>query len=102
MQKRHGPWFFLGLGGLLLLGAALASCAPDTSAPTLDLATRPTEVSLPQSGQPDTAAQPVSELVVDATATYEPFVDVACLDCHRSEGQLKALAVEEVQAESLS
>jgi hypothetical protein len=83
---------------LFALGLAMASCAPDTSAPTLV----PREASAT-----DEAAMPTAvAIVVDAgtpIATVEPFTDTACLECHNNQERLTELAVEEEnEAESLS
>jgi hypothetical protein len=97
MKIHQRLFLLLSIAGLLLTGAALASCAPDTSAPerqdVVALAATADETS-------DTAAS--DTLTTDAeTATVE-FTDQACLDCHASQERVQELAVEEEQAESLS
>jgi hypothetical protein len=96
MNKRHGLWLLLILGTLLLVGAALTSCAPDTSAPE-----RQVHVAQPGDSGDQSADTTVSNTGTGAVEPVE-FTDTACLDCHTDEGRLKELAVEEVAAESLS
>ncbi len=98
MNKRHGLWLLLILGMLLLVGAALASCAPDTSAPER-------QVHVAQLGESgDQAADTTLSNVADSSASIQPveFTDTACLDCHTDEERLKELAVEEEVPETLS
>lgn len=99
MKQRHGLWLLMILGTLLLVGAALASCAPDTSAPER-------RVDVAQLGESsDQAADSTIADVADSGASIDKveFTDDACLDCHTNEEQLKELAVEEDnEAESLS
>jgi len=96
MKQRHGLWLLLILGTLLLVGAALASCAPDTSAPE-----RQVDVEEPGGAAQAVTAEP---LQIDTSTGIDAveFTDVACLDCHTNEELLKELAVEEEEPEVLS
>lgn len=92
-MRRHF-WFILVLSGLAFIGAALASCAPDTSAPERQI---PADEAAAEAPVAVSIAEPQSEPLVAA------FVEQACLDCHTDEERLKTLAVEEEEeAESLS
>jgi hypothetical protein len=84
MENRARYWVLVGLL------AALASCAPDTSAPALNTSARITPVAV------------LPSQTTEETATAEPFVDVACLDCHTDQARLMELAVEVEKAETLS
>jgi len=99
MKQRHDLGLLLILGTLLLVGAALASCAPDTSAPER-------RVDVAQLGESsDQAADTTVSDMADSGASIDTveFTDDACLDCHTNEELLKELAVEEeADAESLS
>ena len=89
-MKRHRRfWLLLGIGGLLLLGAALTGCRPDTTAPEL------TKVAQVEQPTPSNASTDV-EVSTSDTPLVE-FTDQACLDCHTNQDILKALAVEETQ-----
>jgi hypothetical protein len=84
----------LGFGGLSLLAAGLSvSCAPDTSAPTLQ-----------QRSITPTATEPIPQAVaLLPTGIYvEPFRDQACLDCHTNQEKLVELAVPPPEKETLS
>jgi ABC-type transport system substrate-binding protein len=88
MRLRTLSMVFMVLG-LLLFALALASCAPDTTAPTL--AVSATQVT-------SEAAQPTPLRIADAgtaVATLEPFTDTACLDCHTNQERLESLAIPE-------
>jgi len=83
---------------LVLFALAVASCAPDTSAPVL--VARATQAATE-------AVQPTPLQIADAgtpMATLQPFTDTACLDCHTNREQLEALAIpeEDSEHESLS
>ena len=87
MNRLHNLWFLLVLGGLLLAGAALASCAPDTTAPELQVKTEQPDAPSVQAN----AATPANAEPGIATVV---FTDQACLDCHTDQDRLKELAVE--------
>lgn len=84
---------------VILFGLAVASCAPDTAAPTL--------IAVATSTATEVAAlpQPVSEVVQGvAVPTLQPFTDTECLNCHTNQEQLEVLALPEEDSghESLS
>jgi len=91
-------WSLLVVVGLLLLAAALAGCAADTTAP--ELQPRPTDENAPTPVAALVQDEGGMEVTGEGTPEVE-FTDFACLDCHTDEEQLKALAVEE-KKESLS
>jgi hypothetical protein len=88
-------WFIYGsvVLGSALFTAAIAACAPDTSAPTLQASARTSS-----------EAQETAVVVSLATPTpmLEPFTDYACLNCHTDQAQLTLLAVEDKVTEALS
>ncbi len=87
-MKRHRTfWYLFGIGGLLLLGAALAGCRPDTTAPELQ------QVAQAEQLTPPSASTDVEAGTTDAALVE--FTDQACLTCHTNQDILKALAVEE-------
>jgi hypothetical protein len=88
MKKGHRLWLLLVVGGLLLVGAVLVSCAPDTSAPEL-------RAEVPQDSISDDQSDILISSGPDADLAIEPFVDQACLDCHSDQELLMELAVEE-------
>ena len=89
-MKRHRRfWLLLGIGGLLLLGAALTSCRPNTTAPELQ------QVAQAEQLTPPSVSTPVE--VGSAGTTLVEFTDQACLTCHTNQDILKALAVDEEQ-----
>jgi mono/diheme cytochrome c family protein len=92
MKKFHSFWLLTLISGLLLVGAALVSCAPDDSAPELEA---PTAVA-------DAGDQPVADTGAADELVTATFTDQACLDCHTDEARLQELAVDEGPAESLS
>lgn len=95
-MKKYSPLWLLILGAcLLFVGAALASCSPDTSAPELQ-----GTASLSQAVASLPTNTPPSPTGGEITAVE--FTDTACLDCHSDEEQVKALAVEEEPPEDLS
>jgi hypothetical protein len=86
MRKHHGLWLLFVCGGLLLLGAALASCGQNTSAP--ELTPKPTqlaELQVPTITPVPVSTNPAAELLP------VQFTDVACLNCHTSQDILKGL-----------
>lgn len=82
MNARRSAWLLIGLGLFMALGATLVSCAPDTTAPTL-------QTQLTAAPDAD-AAQPTVVAMND-----EAREDQACLDCHTNQELLVELAVEE-------
>ena len=91
-------WSLLVVVGMMVV-AALAGCAADTTAP--ELQPRPTDENAPT---PVAALAQNDEGGMAMTGEGTPeveFTDFACLDCHTDEEQLKALAVEE-KKENLS
>ena len=99
MNKQHTFWLVLIAAGLLLLGAGLAGCAPDTSAP--ELGTEVAQLSEPGDGGQAIPAADDTE-TGDAVVAVA-FTDFACLDCHTDQARVQELAVEEEEdAESLS
>jgi hypothetical protein len=95
MKKYRGFWLLFVPGSLLLLGAALSGCAPDTSVPELKATVTATP---PETGEVETVADASST----AGITPVEFTDTVCLDCHTNQDILKALAVEDEEPESLS
>jgi cytochrome c5 len=91
MQRTALARLLIQTGTLMIVGAALISCAPNTSAPTLQ--PRRTATSSPE---------PALATAQATQVTLAPFTDQACLKCHTDQQQLKALAVEDtpVKAES--
>ncbi|MBI5960116.1 MAG: hypothetical protein HY866_15355 [Chloroflexi bacterium] len=87
MKNHRRLWYLLALGGCLLLGAALSSCAPDTSAPEL----QPTITATPPETQVDEGTA-VSETGGASGVTSVEFTDTTCLTCHTNQEMLKALA----------
>lgn len=85
------------LAGLLIAAAALASCAPDTSAPELQPRREPVapagEVE-GAAGEPDETLAPGAADVA-LTAQAVALANAGCLQCHTDEEQLRSLAVEE-------
>lgn len=85
------------LTGLLVSAAALASCAPDTSAPEL----QPRRETIAPAGadagaadEPDlTPTLNAAEIALTAQAVA--LANAGCLQCHTDEEQLRSLAVEE-------
>ncbi|MEO0561602.1 MAG: hypothetical protein AAF125_05795 [Chloroflexota bacterium] len=73
---------------LVSFGLAVASCAPDTTAPTLEV--RATQAIVE-------TALPEPLVVADSAiiSTLPPFTDTACLDCHTNQERLEALALPE-------
>lgn len=101
MKPRHGLWLSFVIGAGLLIGAALAACAPDTSAPELNVEARTERLVTP--------TQPVEVAQADPAETDSPAADVPaavadiyCLDCHTNQVIMQGLAVEEEETESLS
>ncbi len=91
MQRTAFARLLIRAGVLMIAGAALISCAPNTSAPSLQ--PRRTATGSPE---PTLANAQVTQVAL------APFTDQACLECHTDEQQLKALAVDDtpVKAES--
>ncbi len=92
----------LAIAGVLLILAALAGCAPDTSAPVLreEVAQRETTDDPAVAGQTDTGMTGTDP---EKTIPRVEFTDQACLDCHTDKARLQELAVEEEEvSESLS
>jgi len=88
MRMRTYSAILMGVS-IILFGLAVASCAPDTAAPTLVVRTTPdaTEAVLPQ---------PVSLTDAgEAIPTLQPFTDTECLDCHTNQERLETLAIPE-------
>jgi hypothetical protein len=83
LMQRLAKFFGLASGVLVVTGALLASCAPDTTAPTLQ--SRPTDIS-----PTDVALVPTT--VSDIMTSVPPFTDTACLDCHTDQPTLVDLA----------
>lgn len=101
-MKRHpGLYLLLVVAGVLLVGAALAGCAPDKSAPTLvpqDTPTPAATLAVPSADATPDDVQPNDDsMIADAE-----FTDLVCLDCHSNQELLQDLAVEEEPTESLS
>lgn len=94
MNKRL--WFFVVLTGLLS-AVLLSACGQDRSAP--ELATQ--EDTQDETADLPTTAEPGTVAAGQAVAAVA-FTDQACLTCHTNQDILKALAVEEDTAESLS
>jgi hypothetical protein len=101
MKQHHGLWLFVVIGAWLLVGAALASCAPDTSAPELNTEARTENLVTP--------TDPVEVAQADPADTDSPAADVPaavsdtyCLDCHTNQEIMQGLAVEEETGEALS
>lgn len=99
MKKHFSITTLLVIMGLLLIAAALASCAPDTSAPELKSEIAQTE-STDEQANSDTAS--TSNTSPGDEIDRVQFTDQACLDCHTDEVRLQELAVEEEETESLS
>ncbi len=97
MKQHHGLWLFVVIGAWLLVGAALASCAPDTSAPELN-----TEARLENLVTPTDPVE-VAQADTDSQAADVPaaVTDIYCLDCHTNQTIMQGLAVEE-EVETLS
>ncbi len=87
MKRHRSIWLLLGIGGLLLLGAALTGCRPDTTAPEL------TKVVQAEQPTPSNASTGVEVGITDTTQVE--FTDQACLNCHTNQDILMALAVDE-------
>lgn len=80
--------------GLLLL-AALAGCAPDTSAP--ELQPRPAGETAAEALEVALAPTPtLTSAELARTAEAVALANAGCLQCHTDEEQLRDLAVEEV------
>lgn len=77
-------FFGLASGLLVTAGVLLVSCAPDTTAPTLQ--SRPTNA--PPATEDATAAN-VVDVVMESVP---PFTDTACLDCHSDQPAMVELA----------
>ena len=90
-------WLLIVLGSGLLIGAVLASCAPDTSAPELQARAESEQLEVTE----ETPSQP-SNTASGTPIAMVAFSDFACLDCHSDETRVKELAVEEEEVESLS
>lgn len=77
---------FFGLAGSLLvaIGLMLISCAPDTTAPTLQ--------PQPANGPPSAGDAPVAINVSSDIPRVPPFTDTECLDCHTDQPTLVDLA----------
>lgn len=83
MNARRSAWLLVGLGLFMALGATLVSCAPDTTAPAL-------QIQLTAAPDSDSAVQPTAVAMAD-----ESREDQACLDCHTNQELLAELAVVE-------
>ena len=90
-------WLLVVLGGVLLLGAALVSCAPDTSAPEVQGRAEGAQLDVEDEAPAEQADTDTGEAVA-----MTEFTDQACLDCHSDEESVKTLAVEEEDTEELS
>lgn len=100
MPRKLSIFTLLVAAGLLLILAALTSCAPDTSAPELQREVAEVDVADDQAPS-DTAETDTTD--TDTAVAMVEFTDQACLDCHTDEARLQELAVEEEdEAESLS
>lgn len=99
MKKHFSIITLLVVIGSLLIAAALASCAPDTSAPELN-----SEVAQIESAdeQANSDTESASYTGTGDEINRVEFTDQACLDCHTDEVRLQELAVEEEDTESLS
>jgi hypothetical protein len=95
-MKRY-IWLLVVLGSGLLIGAVLASCAPDTSAPELQA-----RAESDQLGAQNEAPSQFTSAESGTPIAVVEFTDFACLDCHSDEALVKELAVEEEEEESLS
>ncbi|MCD4686553.1 MAG: hypothetical protein K8S97_11520 [Anaerolineae bacterium] len=92
MRNKVRIWLLVVMGGLLLLGASLASGASDQDTPACDEVQQqdildPTVAAYLDAGDQAAALQAAGE---------------ACLDCHADQEMVQALAVEEEVDESLS
>lgn len=85
MSKRFFAWSLTLGGASILLAGLMAACAPDTTAPVLQL--RPTRVV-------DSSEAETVRIVALPTLPFEvaPFSDHACLDCHSDRALLEELA----------
>ncbi|MBZ0314795.1 MAG: hypothetical protein K8L91_00140 [Anaerolineae bacterium] len=84
------------MGLFLVMSALVASCAPDKSAPELEIGQAPTV------GAEDVLITDAGITAEEMVAEIEPFTDVECLDCHTDEVALQELAKPEESTESLS
>lgn len=89
MNARRSAWLLIGLGLFIALSTTLISCAPDTTAPTLQTQLTTTPIN-------GTIAEPTVIAMNNETRD-----DQACLDCHTNQELLIELAVEK-ESESLS
>lgn len=92
MRNNVRFWLLVFMGGILLLGASLASGAPNQDTLACDEAPQqnaldPTVVAYLDAGDREAALQAAGE---------------ACLDCHADQAMVQSLAVEEEVDESLS
>ncbi len=100
MPRKLSIFTYLVAASLLLLVAALTSCAPDTSAPELQREVAEVDVVNDQAPS-DTAESDTTD--TGKTVAQVAFTDQACLDCHTDQARLQELAVEEEnEGESLS
>jgi hypothetical protein len=91
MGHRPHAGLLIFTGAMLFAGGLIASCLPDTSAPTLQpRATATSRTSLSVAELPTT------------TPVLAPFTDQACLDCHTDQETLVLLAMEQEAPEALS
>lgn len=108
MRRHISLYMLLAIAGGLLVAAALAGCAPDTSAPEL-------QQNVAQLEEADTSAEADvlttdeqndtgdTDMGTGAVIAQVEFTDQACLDCHTDQARLQELAVEEEdEGESLS
>ncbi len=88
MKKFNSSGLLALIGGLATGVVVLAGCGPDKTAPEFAQVIQPTTVAL--------------EPTLAATISPNPVIDTECLACHQDQDRLKELAVEDVQAETLS
>jgi len=87
-------WLLFLIGGMLLLGATLASGASDSTEAECDPGI---------AGESDPSAPPVAASIeTTLTSGLAQAAGEACLDCHSDKERVQELAVEDEPAESLS
>lgn len=94
MKRQFVASLFVFVGIALLIGAAMVSCAPDTTAPTFqtdEAALTPVDTNM--------VAVADSELMTVANVQIPPFTDTTCLDCHTNRELLEQLAKPPVVVE---
>ncbi len=93
MQRRFRVWLLIAVGALLLGAAALLHSVTSRAAAACNTASTGDGTTLPVKGAQQSA--PVELALVQAAGE-------GCLNCHADQEKVKALAVEEEPAESLS